>query len=79
MYIVCYIGYALYERFWLGKRQHMVPLLEVDLDTDAVWGPGEGVRIREKEAAEAEQRDAEDIAKGRRARVWARKAGRYLS
>ena len=43
MYIVCYIGYALYERFWLGKRQHMVPLLEVDLDTDAVCPCGKAI------------------------------------
>ncbi|RDX47758.1 hypothetical protein OH76DRAFT_1353813 [Lentinus brumalis] len=79
VYIACYIGYWLWERFWLKKTQHMVPLMEVDLDTDAVWGPGDGVRIREEEAEEREKRDAADEAQGKRVKVWFRKVGRYLS
>ncbi|RPD67528.1 hypothetical protein L226DRAFT_452760 [Lentinus tigrinus ALCF2SS1-7] len=79
VYIACYIGYWLYELLWLRKTQHMVPLMEVDLDTDAVWAPGEGVRIREEEAAAWEKRDATDVAEGRRARVWVRKVWRVLT
>ncbi|KAF8582413.1 hypothetical protein K439DRAFT_155882 [Ramaria rubella] len=49
LYIILYAGYGLYERFWLNRRQHFVPLLEVDLDTDAVWKSGEGHLIRERD------------------------------
>ncbi|KAG2738095.1 hypothetical protein P692DRAFT_20842171 [Suillus brevipes Sb2] len=49
LYIVLYSGYTIYERFGLGIRQHFVPLLEVDLQTDAVWKPGEGTIIRDDE------------------------------
>ncbi|KIK32579.1 hypothetical protein CY34DRAFT_101158 [Suillus luteus UH-Slu-Lm8-n1] len=49
LYIILYSGYAVYERFGLGIRQHFVPLLEVDLQTDAVWKPGEGAIIRDDE------------------------------
>ncbi|KDQ09449.1 hypothetical protein BOTBODRAFT_117179 [Botryobasidium botryosum FD-172 SS1] len=52
LYVILYLGYAIYERFGLGKKTHFVPLAEVDLDTHAVWGKGEGVRIREAEALE---------------------------
>ncbi|KAF9235205.1 amino acid permease/ SLC12A domain-containing protein [Melanogaster broomeanus] len=52
LYIVLYVGYAAYERFILGERQHFVPLLEVDLETDAVWKPGDGARIREQDELE---------------------------
>ena len=79
IYVVCYAGYWLWERFWLGQRRHMVPLAEVDLDTDAVWGPGEGVRIREEEAAARAKRDAEDVAQGKRVKVYLRNIGRYVS
>jgi len=41
LYLVLYVGYTLYERFGLGICRHFVPLLEVDLETDAVWKPGE--------------------------------------
>ncbi len=79
IYILCYAGYWLYERLWLKQRQHFVPLKDVDLDTDAVWRPGEGVRIREQEAVARAKRDADDIARGRRVRVYFRKIGRYLA
>ncbi|KAG1758917.1 amino acid permease-domain-containing protein [Suillus occidentalis] len=49
LYVVLYSGYTVYERFGLGIRQHFVPLLEVDLQTDAVWKPGEGTIIRDDE------------------------------
>ena len=78
VYVVCYVGYTLYEYLWLKKRHHLVPLREVDLDTDAVWGPGEGARVREKEALAREERDAADVANGRRVRVFMRKVGRVV-
>ncbi|KAI0684368.1 amino acid permease-domain-containing protein [Earliella scabrosa] len=79
IYVVCYAGYWMWERLWLGQRRHMVPLAEVDLDTDAVWGPGEGVRIREEEEAARAKRDAEDVARGRRVKVYLRNIGRYVT
>lgn len=54
LYIVLYLGYTIYERFGLGIRQHFVPLLEVDLQTDAVWKPGEGAMIRDHEGKDEE-------------------------
>ncbi|OJA11654.1 hypothetical protein AZE42_08380 [Rhizopogon vesiculosus] len=55
LYIVLYIGYTLYERFGLGIRQYFVPLLEVDLQTDAVWKPGEGATIRDQGQREGKE------------------------
>ena len=50
LFVVLYVGYVVYERCVLGRRGHLVPLLEVDLDTDAVWRAGDAVRFREAEA-----------------------------
>ncbi|KIJ13360.1 hypothetical protein PAXINDRAFT_81447 [Paxillus involutus ATCC 200175] len=52
LYIVLYAGYTAYEWFALGKRQHFVPLLKVDLDGDAVWKRGDGARIRGQDELE---------------------------
>ena len=79
VYIACYIGHWLYELLWLRTTQHMVPLIEVDLDTDAVWAPGEGARVRAEEAERREKRDAADVAQGRRVRVWGRQVWRVLT
>ncbi|KAH9884943.1 amino acid permease/ SLC12A domain-containing protein [Cubamyces lactineus] len=79
VYIACYIGYWIYERFWLGQTTHLVPLLEVDLDTDAVWQPGGGEKLRAQEAEAREKRDAEDLAAGKRTKVMLRKVGRYVA
>ena len=78
LYALCYAGYTLYERLWLKQRTHMVPLLSVDLDTDAVWPHGEGLRIRQEEQEAREKRDAQDLADGKRFRVWARQVSRYV-
>jgi amino acid permease len=51
-YIVLYVGYAAYQRFKMPQAPYFVPLLEVDLDSDAVWGRGEGAPIKEREAHE---------------------------
>ncbi|KIJ69699.1 hypothetical protein HYDPIDRAFT_79112 [Hydnomerulius pinastri MD-312] len=59
MYTILYLGYTAYERFGLGERQHFVPLLEVDLDTDAVWKRGDGARIRELDALGRKTQDNE--------------------
>lgn len=48
LYVVLYSGYTLWERFYQKKRQHFVPLLEVDFDTDAVWMTGQGAAVRER-------------------------------
>ena len=50
LYVALYVGYLAYERFVLGKRQHVIPLLEVDLETDAVWKAGDAARLREEDA-----------------------------
>lgn len=72
LYVILYTGYTLYERFWLHKGQHFVPLREVDFDTDAVWLPGQGETVREKDRVEDEERREEIKAKGvrGRGRVW---------
>ena len=49
LYIVLYVGYVVYERFTLGRRQHFIPLLKVDLETDAVWKAGDAARFREED------------------------------
>ncbi|KZT06560.1 uncharacterized protein LAESUDRAFT_736951 [Laetiporus sulphureus 93-53] len=59
LYILLYVGYTLYELLFLGKWDHFVPLLHVDLDTDAVWGPGEGRLVKERELQEKQQRQLE--------------------
>jgi amino acid permease len=73
-FVLLYVGYALFERFRLGKTRHFVDLREADVDTDAVWGPG---RVR---------RDAEELvtkvegakrAGGGRAPVWRRVLGNF--
>lgn len=52
LYIVLYGGYAAYERFGCKVERHFVPLLEVDLDKDAVWESGEGAKVRQRDALE---------------------------
>jgi len=50
LYVLFYGGYVIYERFILKiQRPHFVPLLQVDLVTDAVWQEGEGDQVREKD------------------------------
>jgi amino acid permease len=49
LYIVLYSGYTIYERFYLKRTTHFVPMHEVDLITDAVWGPREGAANLEKD------------------------------
>jgi len=52
--IMLYFGFTLWERFHQTKRPHFVPLLDVDLETDAVWKFGQGAAIRERDRLEAE-------------------------
>ena len=44
-----YVGYVAYEWFGLGRRRLLVPLLEVDLESDAVWKAGDAAHFREEE------------------------------
>ncbi|KAH7921088.1 hypothetical protein BV22DRAFT_1020021 [Leucogyrophana mollusca] len=60
LYIVLYAGYFIYERVILKKQQHFVPLLDVDLDTDAVWKPGEGDPIRFRDHQERKECEAQE-------------------
>ncbi|KAJ8594082.1 hypothetical protein M405DRAFT_809739 [Rhizopogon salebrosus TDB-379] len=57
LYVALYIGYTMYERFRLGIRQHFVPLLEVDFETDAVWKPGEGAMIQDQDQYEGKNEE----------------------
>ncbi len=57
LYIVLYAGYTLYDRFVVRSPLHFVPLMEVDLDTDAVWRPGEGQLIRAREREEIRRKE----------------------
>ncbi|KAL4076475.1 amino acid permease, theoretically lysine-specific [Scleroderma citrinum] len=55
LYVTLYGGYMIYERHSLGKKQHLIPLLEVDLDTDAVWKHGEGSQVRKEAESQKPQ------------------------
>lgn len=46
----------MYERVFTEKKKHFVPISEVDLDSDAVWRPGEGERIRAEDLEESKKR-----------------------
>lgn len=63
LYIILYGGYTIYERCVLGNNQHLVPLLQVDLDTDAVWKRGDGIQFRERDALE--QRSQGEVESGK--------------
>jgi len=60
LYIIFYFGFTLWERFCQQKRPHFVPLLEVDFETEAVWRPGQGAVIRERDRLEDEARRGEE-------------------
>ncbi|KAI0076970.1 hypothetical protein K474DRAFT_1644184 [Panus rudis PR-1116 ss-1] len=49
LYIVLYLGYAIFEKLIYKSPHHFVPLSQADLDTDAVWKPGEGELVRQRE------------------------------
>ena len=46
----------MYERVFKGKRNIFIPISEVDLLSDAVWGPGEGDLIRAQDLEESKRR-----------------------
>lgn len=75
LYIILYGGYTLYEKFIMKKSLHFVPLAEVDFVTDAVWQPGEGDAVRERDRAiDQERKEALLVrgAKGRGRALWDR-------
>ena len=46
----------IYERVFEGKTTHFVPSSEVDLVSDAVWGPGQGDLIRAQDQKDSENK-----------------------
>ncbi|PPQ77160.1 hypothetical protein CVT25_010788 [Psilocybe cyanescens] len=78
LYIILYTGYTLYEKFFLHRplSSHFIPALQVNLDTDAVWAPGEGDATRARDRKEREERilGDESVRPGmRRAWGWIRR------
>ena len=57
LYIILFCGYMVYERFYLGKKQHFIPKYEVDLATDAVWKPGEEDMVRAQDRTSSKELD----------------------
>lgn len=55
LFALLYVGYTIYERIFVKPRHHFIPLVEVDLDTDAVWRKGEGATVGQAERDEAER------------------------
>ncbi|KAG1807576.1 amino acid permease, theoretically lysine-specific [Suillus variegatus] len=49
LYVVLYLGYAIYERYWTWNPAAF------HLQTDAVWKPGEGAMIRDHEGKDEEE------------------------
>ncbi|EGO02342.1 hypothetical protein SERLA73DRAFT_49618 [Serpula lacrymans var. lacrymans S7.3] len=79
LYIILYLGYTIYERFVLKKTQHFVPLLEVDFETDAVWKPGQGDVVRERDRQEKQIAVDTSREKGRsRWKVWMSNITRHI-
>lgn len=71
LYIVLYAGYTIYDMFIRKSEHHFVPILRVDLDSDAVWKKGEGKLVREQEHEEKVRRlEAEDAAARGVGRWW---------
>ena len=56
LYIILFLGYMIYERFWEGKTTHFIPKSKVDLASDAVWEPGQGDQIRAQDQKESEEK-----------------------
>jgi len=59
LYAVLYGGFSAYEKWYLKREFLVVPIHEIDLDTDAVWKRGEGELIRQQE------RDAKEAGRGK--------------
>ncbi|KAK7696104.1 hypothetical protein QCA50_000747 [Cerrena zonata] len=70
LYAVLYIGYAIYEWIWVKPPYHFIPIEKADLDTDAVWGPGEGDIVRQQDRELDEKRTAILEADAHGARRW---------
>ncbi|KAI6098542.1 amino acid permease-domain-containing protein [Pisolithus sp. B1] len=77
LYLLFYVEYVVYSRLVLGKRQRVVPLPKVDLDTDAVWKRGEGSQVRQRNTLEQkalEESESERL----RWKVWLVRVGRHI-
>jgi hypothetical protein len=56
LYIFLFCGFMAYERIFEGKTKHFIPMAEVDFETDAVWKPGQGDRIRAQDLEESKMK-----------------------
>ena len=56
LYIILFLGYMIYERFYEGKTTHFVPSSKVDLASKAVWEHGQGDLIRARDREESKKR-----------------------
>ncbi|KAI6114751.1 amino acid permease-domain-containing protein [Pisolithus croceorrhizus] len=77
LYLLFYVEYVVYSRLVLGKRQRVVPLPKVDLDTDAVWKRGEGLQVRQRDTLEQKALE-ESESKRLRWKVWLVRVGRHI-
>ncbi|EMD40284.1 hypothetical protein CERSUDRAFT_62300 [Gelatoporia subvermispora B] len=77
LYVILYVGYTIWARIVLNTRTFLIPLNEVDLDTDAVWAPGDGERIR---AQEQKEREAAEMESGVRhgLRYWLTRVRKHV-
>ncbi|KAI0782594.1 amino acid permease [Abortiporus biennis] len=59
-YALLFIGFIIYQRYFLREPRIFIPILEVDLDTDAVWKQGEGDIIRQRDRELKEKKELEE-------------------
>jgi amino acid permease len=59
IYVILYVGYSVYDKFVLRSTTHFIPADQVDLDSSAVWGRGEGSLVREREREQMDSRRKE--------------------
>ncbi|SGY93962.1 BQ5605_C037g11619 [Microbotryum silenes-dioicae] len=67
-FIILFVGYCIWHKFWMkSDRPLLVPLLECDFDTGAVWGAGAGQSVKAEDAEEKRLLKAE---KGHLGYAW---------
>ncbi|KAI6032314.1 amino acid permease-domain-containing protein [Pisolithus microcarpus] len=69
-------GYAAVKEQPFNPR-HIIPLLKVDLDTDAVWKRGEGLQVRQRDIPERKALE-EGESERSRWKVWLVRVGRHI-
>ncbi|SCV72000.1 BQ2448_4694 [Microbotryum intermedium] len=67
-FIILFVGYCLWHKFWIkSELPLLVPLLECDFDTGAVWGAGEGQSVK---AQDDEEKRLLKVEKGHLGYAW---------